>query len=153
MPPSSSSSNSVDMTPFSSSFFEMASSSSSSVEMVDLTQDLTADAMEDTGIQNKQQPKRMKEKALASGGLQGAQEEEECLVSLPASSFEATQERGLVISAAARKMILQMALGQSVSTSIVKDGYKSIFLLHFLWVEKDSKQIQKHDEFQSGALV
>ena len=101
------------MTPFSSSFFEMASSSSSSVEMVDLTQDWTVNT---------------KEKALlASGGLQGAEEEEEGLVSLPASSFEATQERGVVISAAARKMILQMALGHSVSTSIVKDRHKSIF--------------------------
>ena len=69
----------------------------------------------------------MKEKALASGGLQGAQEEEEGLVSLAAGGFEASQERGLVISDAARKMILQMALGQSVSTFTVKDGYKSIF--------------------------
>ena len=95
------------------------------MEMVDLTQDLTVNTMEDTGMLNRQQGKRPKDNAPPSGGLQGAHEEG--LVSLPAGGFEAPQERGLVISDAARKMILQMALGQSVSTFTFIDGYKSVF--------------------------
>ena len=98
---------------------------SSSVEMIDLTQDLTVNTTQDTGMLNRQQGKRPKDNAPPSGGLQGAHEEG--LVSLPAASFETTQERGLVISPAARKMILQMALGQSVSTFTFKDGYILIF--------------------------
>ena len=56
------------------------------------------------------------------------------------------QERGLVISAAARKKILEMAIGQSVSTF-------SIFLQHFMEAENETKQMQKCYKLQSVALV
>ena len=64
----------------------------SSVEMVDLSQDLTIDSMEDIRILEKHQDTRK-----LSPGL------------------KMTQEGGLVISTAARRKILEMALGQSVS--------------------------------------
>ena len=67
----------------------------SSVEMVDLSQDLTIDNMEDIRILEKHQDTRK-----LSPGLQ------------------MTQEGGLVISTAARRKILEMALGQSVSNTL-----------------------------------
>ena len=127
--------------------------------MVDLTQD--------TCILNKQQARWMNEKALP-GGLKGAQEmglvtraktnmvvvdgkQERGLLSsaennLVVPSESSKQERGLVISAAARKKILEMALGQSVSTF-------SIFLQHFMEAENETKQMEKYYKLQSAALI
>ena len=91
------------------------SSSLSSVEMVDLTQD--------TCILNKQQARRVNDKAQ-SGGLKGAQEMvKSAKNNMVKPSEDGEQERGLVISAAARKKILEMALGQSVST--FSDSHKT----------------------------
>ena len=114
---------------------ELASPSSSSVEMVDLTQDLTSNTMEDTGVLNhKQQARRglnraqvisAKENMTAeqSEGSKGSKDMSLVInakdnvgalsVGLQESGL---QDRSLVISAAARKKILEMALGQSVST-------------------------------------
>ena len=64
----------------------------SSVEMVDLSQDLTIDNMEDMRILEKHQD-----------------------TTKPLPGLKITQEGGLVISTAARRKILEMALGQSVS--------------------------------------
>ena len=76
--------------------------------MVDLTQD--------TFILNKEQTRRVNDKALPVG-LKGAQEMvNSAKNNLAKPSEDGKQERGLVISAAAKKKILEMALGQSVST-------------------------------------
>ena len=61
-------------------------------------------------------------------------------------SESSKHERGLVISAAARKKILEMALGQSVSTF-------SHFLQRFMEAENETKQMQKCYKLQSVALV
>ena len=102
---------SVEMVDTSSSSVIELASPSSSVEMVDLTQD--------TCIMKKQQSRRTNDNALP-GGFKEAQEmglvtsAKANMVVVPSESSK--QERGLVISAAARKKILEMALGQSVST-------------------------------------
>ena len=101
--------------------------SSSSVEMVDLTQDFTVNQIdEETNIKKKQRaselPERRKETlkpGLAidpakgfSKGLQRSAVEID-----PGKSFsKGTLKSNLVISPAAKKKILEMALGQSVST-------------------------------------
>ena len=99
--------------------------SSTSVEMVDLTQDLTVNQIdEETNIKEKQRPipKRRKETlkpGLAidpakgfSKGLQRSAVEID-----PGKRFsKGTLKSNLVISPAAKKKILEMALGQSVST-------------------------------------
>lgn len=102
-------------------------SSSTSVEMVDLTQDFTVNRIdEETNIKEKQRaielPERRK-KTLKSGlaiapanefpkGLQRSDVEVD-----PGKSFsKGTLKSNLVISPAAKKKILEMALGQSVST-------------------------------------
>ena len=113
---------------------ELASPSSSSVEMVDLTQDLTSNTM-DTGVLNhKQQARRglnraqvicAKENmtAIPSEGSKGSKDRslvinaKDNVGALPGGLQESgLQDGSLVISAAARKKILEMALGQSVST-------------------------------------
>ena len=99
--------------------------SSTSVEMVDLTQDFTVNQIdEETNIKGKQRaiPERRKETlkpGLAidpakgfSKGLQRSAVEID-----PGKSFsKGTLKSNLVISPAAKKKILEMALGQSVST-------------------------------------
>ena len=110
---------------------ELASPSSfCSVEMVDLTQDLTGNTKEDTGVlNNKQQARRGLNRAQVifakenmtveqSEGSKGSKDRslvinaKDNVGALPGG----LQDRSLVISAAARKKILEMALGQSVST-------------------------------------
>ena len=98
--------------------------SSTSVEMVDLTQDYTVNRKdEETNIKEKQRaselPERYKKSDLAidpakgfSKGLQRSAVEVD-----PGKSFsKGTLKSNLVISRAAKKKILEMALGQSVST-------------------------------------
>ena len=130
--------------------------------MVDLTQD--------TCILNKQQSRRTNDNALP-GRLKGAQEmglvtsAKANMVVVPSEggkeergplsstknnmvvpSESSKQEKGLVISAAARKKILEMAIGQSVSTF-------SIFLQHFMEAENETKQMEKYYKLQSAALI
>ena len=110
---------------------ELASPSFSSVEMVDLTQDLTSNTM-DTGVLNyKQQARRGLNRAqvicakenMTAEQSKGSKDRslvinaKDNVGALPGGLQESgLQERSLVISAAARKKILEMALGQSVST-------------------------------------
>ena len=99
--------------------------SSTSVEMVDLTQDFTVNQIdEETNIKEKQRPipKRRKETlkpGLAIDPAKGFSEElQRSAVEIdPGKSFsKGTLKSNLVISPAAKKKILEMALGQSVST-------------------------------------
>ena len=101
--------------------------SSTSVEMVDLTQDFTVNRKdEEVNIKEKQRaielPERRKETLKSdlaidpakgfSKGLQRSAVEVD-----PGKSFsKGTLKSNLVISRAAKKKILEMALGQSVST-------------------------------------
>ena len=101
--------------------------SSNSVEMVDLTQDFTVNRKdEETNIKEKQRaielPECRKEPLrpdLAIGPAKGFSKglQRSAVEVDPGKSFsKGTLKSNLVISPAAKKKILEMALGQSVST-------------------------------------